>query len=129
MSIKLMAEVWSKDLSASQQRVLLVLCDHANDQGINCYPSTDYIGWKLGVRRSTVSNTITELEKMGAIQVRRDHRKVNHYRIRLDRIPTKAPFAKAIYEVEEWGDDENLALENRTQTTEIPTLRVGKTRH
>lgn len=92
MSIKLMSRVYEKDIDASLQRVLLVLCDYANDEGTNCYPSIDRIAWKLGANRKTVMRAIQRAEQLGAIGVHREHRHNNRYTIHLDALEDKQPF-------------------------------------
>lgn len=104
MSIKLMSRVWEKELTPGQQRVLLVLCDHANDQGTNCYPSIGYIAWKIGISNKTVTEMISQLEKLGAIQVKRTAGKSSRYRIRIDNLTDKQAFKGEKIE-EEWPDD------------------------
>lgn len=91
MSIRLMSQVWEKQLPPTDQRVLLVLCDFANDEGV-CWPSIDYIAWKLGVDRKTVMRAIERLEAAGVIRVERQHRRNNRYTIDLEKLPDKPPF-------------------------------------
>jgi len=39
MSIRLMSDVWRTDLPTVEKMVLLVIADHANDEGTQAYPS------------------------------------------------------------------------------------------
>lgn len=95
MSVRLWRQVYEKELGASDQRVLLALCDHASDDGTNCYPSIKLLAWKLGVDRKTVMRAIGRLEKAGALLIDKQHRRNNRYTICLDAIPDKAPLDRA----------------------------------
>ena len=95
MSIKLTSRVYEKEIEASSQRVLLVLCDFASDDGTHCYPSIDYVAWKLGVNRKTVMRAVSAMEARGVLEVDRQHRHNNRYTIYLDRLPDKPPFRTA----------------------------------
>src|SRR5882672_3847029 len=69
MSIRLMSIVWELDIGQSQSKVLMVLCDHADDVpgqpgvGINCFPSLTKISWKTGYTRRGVQKVLDRLEK------------------------------------------------------------------
>lgn len=89
-----MGEVWRREVSGTEQQVLLVLCDHANDDGANCYPSVPLIAWKIGVSDRTVRRIIKELEQRGAISIGRQDGKANQYRIHLDALEAKQPLTK-----------------------------------
>lgn len=90
MSIKLMTRVFDKEVDATTQRVLLVLCDHANDHG-HCWPSIPLIAWKLGVSERTVIRNIARLEEVGVVKVHRQTGSVNRYEIDLGVLPDKTP--------------------------------------
>ena len=90
MSIKLMTRVFDKEVDATTQRVLLVLCDHANDHG-HCWPSIPLIAWKLGVSERTVIRNVARLEEIGVIKVHRRTGSVNRYEIDLGVLPDKSP--------------------------------------
>lgn len=91
MSIELTSIAYSKQLQAKHQRVLVLLCDFANDAGV-CWPSIGRVAWKLGVSDRTVIRAINDLEAMGAVEVRRRHGHANIYLIRLDCLPDKPPY-------------------------------------
>ena len=65
MSIKVMAEVWSLALSHSEQSVLLVMADHADDDGARCYPSVALIAWKTGYKERQVQRAMKSLRDAG----------------------------------------------------------------
>lgn len=89
-----MGEVWRREVSGTEQQVLLVLCDHANDSGSNCYPSVPLIAWKIGVSDRTVRRIIKDLEHRGVIGIYRQDGKANHYRINLDALEAKQPLTQ-----------------------------------
>lgn len=92
MSIRLMTRLYDKDLGSTDQRVMLALCDSANDFGTECYPSFDYIAWKLGADRKTVMRAVARMEARGVLTVTREHRRNNRYTINLEVLPDKPPF-------------------------------------
>lgn len=91
MSITLMSRVYEKELDSHLQRVLIVLCDHANDDGL-AWPSIPLIAWKLGVSEKTARRGVIALESLGALTVDREKGKVNRYRVNLEALPDKPPF-------------------------------------
>lgn len=85
-----MRQVYERDVDPTCQRVLLVLCDHANDDGL-CWPSIPLIAWKLGASERTVMRSIQRLETSRVITVVRAVGMANHYRIDLSQLPEKSP--------------------------------------
>ncbi len=95
MSIKLMSQVWERQMSHAQQSVLLALVDHANDDGTRIHPSYGRIAWKTGYSRRQVKRIIADLIKLGAIlRLERGGpvKGVNTYQVRLNVLPEKPPF-------------------------------------
>ena len=64
MSYKL-ADVVRKmtDLSSSAKAVLIIVCQHANDDGSSAYPSVATMAQETGLSRSTVKRALRELEE------------------------------------------------------------------
>lgn len=91
MSMDLVRRVYQKKIDAKHQRVLVLLCDFANDDGV-CWPSIDRIAWKLSVSERTVMRAVKDLEAVGCIEVRRHHRRANTYLIDLERLDDKPPY-------------------------------------
>jgi len=60
-----MSDVWSADLSTTEKIVLLVIADHASDEGGNAYPSQATIAWKSSLSIRTVQRVINDLEEAG----------------------------------------------------------------
>jgi hypothetical protein len=94
MSIKLMHEVYGKELDHAKQAVLLAMADHADDEGWHCFPSMDRIAYKTGYSARNVIRVVSELRKMGALIVVAEAtpRRPTEYRIRLQALPDKPPF-------------------------------------
>ena len=68
MSIHLMTRVYAKNVDAKVQRVLLVLADHANDDG-RCWPSIGKIAWMLNLSERTIMRALKDLETQGAVRL------------------------------------------------------------
>ncbi|MGA5116869.1 helix-turn-helix domain-containing protein [Streptomyces pseudogriseolus] len=72
---------------AGPAHVLLVLADHANDDGTGAFPSVDTIAWKTRMGERTVQRHLRTLEKQGLI--RKGNQKLAELYIeREDRRPT-----------------------------------------
>jgi len=67
LSSKLWARVWELDIPHAESKVLMALCDHAQDVpgepdlGINCFPSIRMIAWKTGYERRWVQRLLRNL--------------------------------------------------------------------
>lgn len=94
MSTSLAVQVWKLDLDKITAFILMALCDSADDDGSNCYPSTRYLAWKTGCSKSQVYETLHELEQ-GAIIVKVGMKgETPEYEIHLEKAPTKPPYRK-----------------------------------
>lgn len=91
MSIRLTSRVYELELDARLQRVLLILCDHANDEGV-CWPSLDRMAWALGLNERTIRRAVDDLESRGVIKIERHVGRSNVYHINLDDLPEKPSF-------------------------------------
>lgn len=69
MSIRLMAEVWRTDLPTVEKMVLLVIADHANDEGTQSYPSQATIAKKASISIRTVQRAANNLIEQGYIRI------------------------------------------------------------
>ena len=54
MSIRLMSEVWGTKLPTVEKMVLLVIADHANDEGTEAWPPQATIATKATISVRTV---------------------------------------------------------------------------
>src|SRR4028119_1001522 len=96
MSIKLMNQVWELDLSHDKQNILIAMADHANDDGVNCFPGVDYLAWKCGYDRRSIQRILRLLEDDGLIsplafpEGGRGH--ATEYKIDVTRAKKKIPF-------------------------------------
>jgi DNA-binding transcriptional ArsR family regulator len=67
MSIKLMSLAWDSSIPSTEKMVLLCLCDFANDEGQNCYPSVAKISRKTSKNERTVQRALRWLEDNGIL--------------------------------------------------------------
>lgn len=64
-----MSEVWRTDLPTVEKMVLLVIADHANDEGTQSYPSQVTIARKASISVRTVQRAVNTLCAQGYIRV------------------------------------------------------------
>lgn len=95
MSIKLMSQVWEREIDHPEQSVLLALADHANDDGEHVRPSMEYVAWKTGYSLRQTQRLVGALKKRKVLLVTRPgFRAPNEYRIDLNALPFKRPFER-----------------------------------
>lgn len=94
MSIKLMSECWTRQIHRSEREVLLVMCDHANDDGYNARPSIARIAWKTDISDRHIKRIVQELVRKTALRITREssHVEPTTYRVVLTVYPSKPPF-------------------------------------
>lgn len=63
-----MSQCWELDLAPNQKLVLLAFADHANDEGLFCFPSIARIAWKSGYSVRQAKAVIAKLRKAGILQ-------------------------------------------------------------
>jgi hypothetical protein len=94
-----MSEVWLTKLPTTEKMVLLVIADHANDEGTASYPSQETIARKVSIGIRQVRRHVNELSTKGYIRVQkgaggsercRDDRRPNLYTINLNRLRADA---------------------------------------
>jgi len=87
-----MSLVWEFDLPTSEKMVLLVIADHADDSGMNSWPSMATIARKASVSPRQAQRLVKSLSEAGWLSVEeqaggtremRDDRRPNRYTIRL----------------------------------------------
>ncbi len=69
MSIRLMSDVWRTNLPTTEKMVLLVIADHANDEGTQSYPSQATIAEKASISIRTVQRCVNTLVLEGYIRM------------------------------------------------------------
>lgn len=69
MSIRLMADVWRLDLPTIDKMILLIIADHANDEGTQAYPSQATMAAKASISIRTVQRSVNNLVNRGFIKV------------------------------------------------------------
>lgn len=99
-----MAEVWTLHLSSGQRDVLLVMADHANDDGI-CWPSVPLIAWKTDKDVRSVQRILRDLETAGVITCIANESggrgRSRVYHLHLEKGDKKSPFVSDPLEREE----------------------------
>ena len=82
MSIKLMSRVFDAppSLNGSNRLTLLVLADHANDEGW-CWPGIKGVASKVGVSERQIQYSLTWLEERGCIERHFRPGKTTYYRV------------------------------------------------
>lgn len=93
MSIKVMSQIWDRKIGGTKQWVLIILADHANDDGV-CWPSISLIAWKLGISERTVTRTIAALEADRVVRVSRIPGVGNRYHLDIRKLEPKEPFKR-----------------------------------
>ena len=92
MSIRLMSEIWLTKLPLTEKMVLLVIADHANDEGTEAWPSQATIANKASISIRTVQRSVNSLVEKGYIWMQkgaggsatcRDDRRPHRYTINL----------------------------------------------
>jgi DNA-binding transcriptional regulator YhcF (GntR family) len=95
MSIRLMSEVWKTKLPTSEKMVLLVIADHASDDGTESWPSQRLIAEKASLTIRTVQRCINNLASAGWLHMEkraggsancRDDRRPNKYTIHVGKL-------------------------------------------
>lgn len=100
----MMARVWEIELPAEQQQVMLVIADHADDDGRDAYPGIERIAWKVGKQQRAVQYIIKRLCAAGILEVvahtmgGRGLRK--EFSIHLEKGAKKAPFVPSYKRVQ-----------------------------
>jgi hypothetical protein len=69
MSIRLMSDVWRTELPTVEKMVLLVIADHANDEGTQSYPSQATMAAKASISVRTVQRAVNNLVSEGYIRM------------------------------------------------------------
>lgn len=95
MSIRLMSQVWEIELDRGQRDVLLVMADHADDDGV-CWPSNPLIAWKTDQSKRNVQRIINGLTDAGLVRVLRNQLggrgRSKVYELHLEKGVRKSPF-------------------------------------
>lgn len=94
MSIRIMAQVWEREFSRSEQAIMLALADHAHDDGSRVFPSVARTSWKTGYSKRQVQRIIGVLKKSSVlIVVKKAYKnRPTEYRIDLLKAPEKPAY-------------------------------------
>lgn len=71
MSIRVMSEVWLTKLPLTEKMVLLVIADHASDDGTEAWPSQATIAKKASVSIRTVQRAVNTLVEKGFVYMQK----------------------------------------------------------
>ena len=95
MSIRLMSECWRTDLPTVEKMVLLVIADHASDDGTEAWPSQATIAAKASISIRTVQRAVNSLVAGGYLWMEkgaggsancREDRRPHRYTINIKRL-------------------------------------------
>ena len=95
MSIRLMTDVWRTTLPTVEKMILLVIADHANDDGAEAWPSQATIAKKASVSIRTVQRSVNSLVIQGYLRMEkhrggsatcREDRRPHRYTIQLHKL-------------------------------------------
>lgn len=95
MSIRLMTDVWRTTLPTVEKMILLVIADHANDDGGEAWPSQATIAKKASVSIRTVQRSVNSLVIQGYLRMEkhrggsatcREDRRPHRYTIQLHKL-------------------------------------------
>ena len=126
MSIRLMSEVWRTDLATIEKMVLLVIADHASDDGTEAWPSQATIAAKASISIRTVQRAVNSLVENGYLWMQkgaggsatcREDRRPHKYTINIKRLRGDTESAR-----EERGDIES----DNGATLATPTGRLSR---
>lgn len=67
MTMLLAARTWHYKLGQVRGRLLMAICDSAEDDGTGCTASEAYLSWKTELGLSTIYRTLDKLEADGII--------------------------------------------------------------
>jgi hypothetical protein len=90
-----MSEIWKTKLPTSEKMVLLLIADHASDDGTEAWPSQRLIAEKASLTIRTVQRCVNNLQKEGWLHLEkraggslncRDDRRPNKYTIHLGKL-------------------------------------------
>ena len=87
MSVRVMSQVWDIDLPTSEKMVLLVIADHADDEGTNSWPSVATIARKASISPRQAQRLIKSLADSGLLSV--EDQAGGHREMRDDRRPNR----------------------------------------
>lgn len=100
MSVRMMSLVWEMDLPTSEKMVLLVIADHADDDGENAWPSMATIARKASVSERQAQRLVKSLASSGFLSVEdqaggrrdmRNDRRPNRYTVHLNGVTSTTP--------------------------------------
>lgn len=86
-----MTQVWELDLPLADKMVLLVIADHASDDGTNSYPSVGTIARKSSMSARNVQRCLSRLEGQGIVSIKRGKGGPSYYD------PSRRPNAYTIH--------------------------------
>lgn len=85
-----MSVVFEMQVHHVHKLVLLALADRANDAGTECYPAVSTLVRKTSLSERTVRKTISDLVKLGYMEVFERHGHSNNYVLHLPTVPLHA---------------------------------------
>ncbi len=97
MSIKIMTQVWTRDILPAEKIILLAMTDWADDDGGNMYPSLGKIAHKTGYTRRYIRERISSFVSKGWLFRQKWSIYGTYvYQINIVKIPGLAPYEKPV---------------------------------
>jgi hypothetical protein len=93
VSIKLLSAAWDLAIGSTEKMVLMCLCNFANDEGANCWPSVATIARKCSKSDRTVQGALKWLEDNGYLVTKTAPGKSNQFQLDPRKICTPAESA------------------------------------
>jgi DNA-binding transcriptional ArsR family regulator len=121
MSVTLMGKVWRTDLPTPEKMVLLVIADHANDDGTNAWPGIATIARKTSISERSVQRHLKALEDANLITITKQGGGNKH--TRNDRRPNRYDVNLKVLKAITWADPED----DHGVTDETPAKSHGVT--
>jgi hypothetical protein len=93
MSVKVMGQIYERELNPVEQLVLLSLGDHAQHDGTGIRPSVALTAWKTGLSERTVQRVVRKMRRRGVLVEAKPagRHRPTEYRMRLEVLPRKLP--------------------------------------
>jgi hypothetical protein len=113
-----MSEIWKTKLPTSEKMVLLIIADHASDDGTEAWPSQRLIAEKASLTIRTVQRCINNLQAQGWLHMEkraggslncRDDRRPNKYTIHVGKIRGETMSSRKTRGDIEGGNEATLA--------------------
>lgn len=93
VGIRLLSQVWEKEIRGPARDVLMVYCDYANDDGRVAWPTLESVAWKAGYSIRQVQRIVKQLRADDVLRQVKTHdgrQEGVRYYVNLSAIPNKS---------------------------------------